>query len=339
MKLFKLSAFAVCFWGALALVTSCGGHSTADGTDSNTHWLRDCDSDSDCGSLSCVCGVCTAPCSDGSDCAPFGASATCAVPRGCSSPSAPSACVRASDGGGGSSSGDSSSDGGGGGSTIAPDPECPAMDARTGQLNCGEVVGYAYDGKVCAPVFCSCEGSECGALFATADECDSAYQACYAKRGVLRSCVTHSECRIQYRTCCPGCDTPGVASFMATTMPSAALDQAGICIGDPTGPCNNCLPGQNPALYSACIEGECRMVDLSEQAACKTSADCQLLSKNCCDCPEDSRTDLVSVNKSTTSLPFCPALGCEACVYEPDRQVGSTCNAELGKCGMFVTTL
>jgi len=32
-------------------------------SDSHTNWLRNCDTDRDCGALSCVCGVCTASCS------------------------------------------------------------------------------------------------------------------------------------------------------------------------------------------------------------------------------------------------------------------------------------
>lgn len=49
--------------GALRLALACN---TADpGAGSNTNWLRPCDEDAECGSeLSCLCGVCSAPCED-----------------------------------------------------------------------------------------------------------------------------------------------------------------------------------------------------------------------------------------------------------------------------------
>jgi O-glycosyl hydrolase len=36
--------------------------------DSQTNWLRTCESDRDCGELSCLCGVCSAPCATDSEC-------------------------------------------------------------------------------------------------------------------------------------------------------------------------------------------------------------------------------------------------------------------------------
>ncbi len=48
------------------------------GAGSNTNWLRSCDKDADCGDqLSCLCGVCTAPCDDACPDLP---SAVCAAP-------------------------------------------------------------------------------------------------------------------------------------------------------------------------------------------------------------------------------------------------------------------
>jgi O-glycosyl hydrolase len=68
--------------------------------DSHTNWLRSCESDTECGTLQCLCGVCTAPCSTddacsaapGSSClaaADPGAIATCAGKR----PPAPGMCL------------------------------------------------------------------------------------------------------------------------------------------------------------------------------------------------------------------------------------------------------
>lgn len=338
MKQFRLTALGLCLWGALSLVTSCGGSSESTGTDSNTHWLKDCDADSDCGALSCVCGVCTKSCDDGSDCQPFGGDAACEVPTDCGSANGPTACVREPSGNGGSSAGGAAS-GSGGSAGASADPECPAMDARSGSLNCGTVLGFAFDGRICGAVFCSCEGSECGELFSTGDECDSAYKACYAKRGVARDCTTHADCRLQPRTCCAGCGTPDADLLVATSATGATLVDADMCIGDPNAGCPECEQGYNPALYSFCLGGECRMADVSAHADCETNDDCKLLSKDCCQCPDDVRTDLIAVSQDTRNLPFCAVLSCEACRHEPDQQVGTTCNTELGKCEMIVTTL
>lgn len=68
--------FVLFVWAAL-LPSACG--STTRGTGSETHWLAACDSDAQCeGSLKCVCGTCTLPCSGKSECQSLGASATCA---------------------------------------------------------------------------------------------------------------------------------------------------------------------------------------------------------------------------------------------------------------------
>jgi len=49
------------------LVAACSPH---DGpvTDSQTNWLRACESDADCGALQCLCGACTSGCSAETDC-------------------------------------------------------------------------------------------------------------------------------------------------------------------------------------------------------------------------------------------------------------------------------
>lgn len=57
--------------------------SSADSGDSQTNWLRSCRTDSECGDLRCLCGLCTLPCSD---------TAACSGERGAS-------CVNASDSG------------------------------------------------------------------------------------------------------------------------------------------------------------------------------------------------------------------------------------------------
>lgn len=53
---------------AFALPFGCGGHASSD-SGSNSNWLVSCISDAECGEeLSCLCGVCTAPCDDDGSC-------------------------------------------------------------------------------------------------------------------------------------------------------------------------------------------------------------------------------------------------------------------------------
>lgn len=45
--------------------------------DSQSHWLEACQSDADCGSSRCLCGVCTLPCEEASACSSLGQGAVC----------------------------------------------------------------------------------------------------------------------------------------------------------------------------------------------------------------------------------------------------------------------
>ena len=84
----NFTSFALCFWLTSGLV-GCAPPTGEPRGDSHTNWLRTCNTDDECGGLSCLCGVCTAPCSTddacsvapGSSCLPAthaGALAVCA---------------------------------------------------------------------------------------------------------------------------------------------------------------------------------------------------------------------------------------------------------------------
>jgi lysophospholipase L1-like esterase len=63
---------------AFVLAAGCRADEPGPTTGSETHFLSWCSSDGSCeGELSCVCGVCTAGCSETSECATFGSSAEC----------------------------------------------------------------------------------------------------------------------------------------------------------------------------------------------------------------------------------------------------------------------
>jgi len=71
---------------ALALAGGCGQASSSPALGGETHWLQQCggagDSAYDCGAgLECVCGVCTAACTEDASCAALGPSAACAAPH------------------------------------------------------------------------------------------------------------------------------------------------------------------------------------------------------------------------------------------------------------------
>lgn len=77
-----LTACALLGGGLLQL--GCGGRTqTSQGPDTSTHWLSSCEEDDDCGSLSCVCGVCTRKCDDTVACSGLGESAVCAEVSEC----------------------------------------------------------------------------------------------------------------------------------------------------------------------------------------------------------------------------------------------------------------
>ena len=71
----------------LLLAAGCGRKTTGE-VETETHFLRSCLSSCDEG-LSCVCGVCTVPCSGDGECAKHGASSTCmSTPAACDSKAA-----------------------------------------------------------------------------------------------------------------------------------------------------------------------------------------------------------------------------------------------------------
>src|SRR5690606_27252456 len=77
-----------CAWLGLSLgvvaATGCGQVAEDDAVGGETHWLRQCAESSECGTLDCLCGVCTAACTDDSACGALGSGARC-VARGAAS--------------------------------------------------------------------------------------------------------------------------------------------------------------------------------------------------------------------------------------------------------------
>jgi hypothetical protein len=302
---FGVSAFAAC------------GLTDASGGDSNTHWLQSCTEDDDCGGqLSCLCGVCSEPCTADRDCQHLGNPASCGEPADCDAPAGP-LCIRTSGAGGGG---------------PGPDDPCRALDAATGLSNCGSIVGYTWNGQQCDRVYCSCQGSECDRMYLSAEECDRAHTACYAERGVTRQCETHADCVLDSRTCCAPCGMPEADQLMATQTDSVRLAEAGSCLGVPGGTCPACATDQSPVVYPACIDGECGVLNLADLARCDSDEDCRVSTKDCCECNSDmGPSGVIGVNLSFTSPPYCDSPSCDEC-QAPSTDAIATCNLVLNWC-------
>ena len=209
------------------------------------------------------------------------------------------------------------------------------MDARDGPERCTNVIGYAWSGKVCGPVVCSCVGADCGELFASMAMCDRAYDACYDQAGVHRACTRHVDCGLEPRSCCPSCIAPDADQLFAQRRDSPSLEQAGACLGDAAGGCGTCTAGHNPAIYSACVEGQCTVLDVSAHAACSVDTDCFIRSKDCCACGSTGGLDnVIGVNASFSQPDYCaPDQACDDCAGQALSSPGA-CDAETKTCAI-----
>lgn len=312
-KIFRVALLA----SSLVAAASCGQTETAGG-DSNTHWLERCDSEDDCGGLSCLCGVCTEACAGDENCRRFGSQAACGEVAGCDAP--PSSVCVVGQGAAGSGPGPASND------------PCRPFDAVSGPNNCGDVVGYTWNGQGCEAVYCSCQGSECNRLFESADACDRAQGPCYAESGVTRQCATHADCVLQFRSCCGPCGVPEGDLYIATRVDSPNLNDAGICRGTPNGACLDCVSLENPAIHAACVDGECSVLDLTDHGECASDQDCRVTTKDCCECGGDfSSSGAIAVTQSFTSHDYCDSPTCDPCVPSTEG-VTATCNLSLSRC-------
>lgn len=88
---------AITFGLGAAIVGACG--KDTDTEDSQTHWLDECERDSECGGLSCECGRCVARCDASASCATEGRATRCFEPTDaaiaalCGPGTAPSLCL------------------------------------------------------------------------------------------------------------------------------------------------------------------------------------------------------------------------------------------------------
>jgi hypothetical protein len=336
MNLLRGVTISLVVFGTAIAAASCG--KTEDGTDSNTHWwLRQCDDDSKCGGLSCICGVCSRECT-AETCAEFGSDAVCA---GSCSASSATFCIRGPQGTGGSqaaggavNTGGSRTTGGAGGSTpgsggagdIPDGPAkgpCAPMNAQDNPSFCGNDAAalptlYYWDGRTCLPSTC-CTGTDCGKRYETAEACDQAHSACYASDGIVRSCTMNEECILTNRTCC-FCGLIGVNDVIAIQSDSERTWTGDSC-AETQGACPPCVSIDDGSLSAVCVDGQCKTLDVTPFNACETHEDCVLREKTCCGCGRLGRDTLVSINVDSsqaygaalcgTTTSLCDAVACE----------------------------
>jgi hypothetical protein len=298
-------------WRAIALVSSlapalvaasCGGTSANSGTDSNTHWLDQCTQDSECGKLSCRCGVCTRECAAASECTDLGSSATCGALAAC--PTAGTSCVRGSAPQVDAGPAECPSP------AIPPGTPCTPVDhpcwstctqGYREELTC--VNGKWAAGHGLFP--CVDAGAETGGggnggggagnvgggsgVGGTNDGGSSIYDA---------SCTRDADCVAENVTCCGACGRPTLSDKIALNVGAAGRYQAFAC-SDPV-PCGKCA--SEPGTITAfCRGGQCVLEDEAQFANCTNDGDCVAEPKDCCFCSAEMAEDsyFVAINRSS----------------------------------------
>jgi hypothetical protein len=214
------------------------------------------------------------------------------------------------------------------------DPGCEPMDARSNGDECAAIPGYAWDGSMCFPIVCGCEGSDCGGIYPTIDACDQARAACYASRGVRRDCTQHADCGASQRACCAPCGMPGAEAYIGIRLDSSPpWGQCG-----PIG-CPDCLGFRDPAIYGMCLDGQCTVGDLGAAAACTTDTECRVRTKDCCECNSDTTPPaLMAVGPGFGAAPpWCPNVGCPRCAPTPvPSNVTAVCDGMSDHCSLVL---
>jgi hypothetical protein len=209
---------------------------------------------------------------------------------------------------------------------FCQDP-CAAQDAR-GEGACDMALGYKWDGGACALVGgCSCQGSDCGALFPSQEACSSAHDDCPLSVGCElqqqnaynfinenKACSSTADCRIDFVGCGVTEDDCTGAVYVNQSTDLAQLGalraEVAACVGGGQG-CAVCL---RISPSAACVDGLCQpggfgsACEDEQQAmrnfiqankACSTVEDCQTQYAGSCSVTEDGCTGAVYVNQST----------------------------------------
>lgn len=139
---------------------------------------------------------------------------------------------------------------------MTPPPACADEDAR-GEGACRAIVGWAYRGGVCAPLFgCECVGEDCDHIANTEAECQEAHRACPRFCGGLAEigCLDDEFCDFPPGSYCGGDDSGGVCTPRPTGCPDPGGDLVCGCDGhEYIGECAAHLAGVSVAEEGWCV--------------------------------------------------------------------------------------
>jgi len=231
---------------------------------------------------------------------------------------------------GGNASGGSST-GGAGASTggradAGPDAAaCAPMDAHNGNRPCTSILGYTWTGADCAPIACTCVGTECASLYPSDIACRQARSSCLANVAVSYACLKNSDCMLADQTCCGKCGGDvSLADKAAINVGSFTTWHGDVCGTQPA--CPPCVPVSGPFQAVCDQTGMCRTEDFSAQKACTRDADCIAQPVDCCPCGQLTDNDVTAL-KAPATFPPC-VVTCVACPggYQLPPDVHAVCD-------------
>ena len=335
-------------YAGVVIAPGCGATDTDNGgTDSNTHWLEPCESDSQCDEgLSCVCGVCTEPCDDDDACSGL-AGASCALANTCAGPRDETSCVVEC-----RNDGDCSDLGS---SFLCDGGQCVHRSLAPGPGSGGQ--GGEEGGQAGAPAGSGGKGGQIGnGGVAGGPVAGAPPRGGSGPSGGFAGSVSGGRA--------PTGGTGSGAIAGAGSPSTGGTGQTGPCapmdVQASSGPELPCLPGP-PTFYwngnfctafygCQCTGEDCDEVypsmaacdesyracyeDLGITGACETDADCKLTHRGCCArCGEQGFDSLTATNEADEALwHYCPSnAACPPCVPgEPTPEAAASCVA--GRC-------
>ncbi|HVW30253.1 MAG TPA: hypothetical protein VHC69_33075 [Polyangiaceae bacterium] len=293
------------------IVPSCANTMSGGGTDSSTHWLDQCKSDSDCGGLSCECGVCTKACAAASDCRGLSASASCAAVPGCSAVA--TVCVQST------VTGDASTPSTGGvcPANVIEDTPCdgrieqcftPCVNGGQGQFVCGNGTWSAGKG-----IYPCTNGTDCPFDASSGAACDGSVAQCWTP------CAGGFK---QQYACSGGFWQAGHGLFPCGADAGASIEAGATSNPGDTADSGGPLPGVS--------------------TSCTQSADCYAADRICCprcdtEPTVDTKIGIAVASRSTYADENCATAGaCPPCEPPPGTIdafcKGGACDVEdLGK--------
>jgi hypothetical protein len=213
-------------------------------------------------------------------------------------------------------------------------PPCSRMQAESGALNCGDVTGFTWTGIECSSVLCGCEGDDCGLLYSTEDECESAHRQC----APLSMCSRPTDCALVDEQCCRCTISP--EDFVSIAAADAADHNARVC--EPGQACPDCAVVPPSYLTPTCEPstrwegGECGKLQL-DGLPCTAEVGCRVRASECCECAVDTSVEnlFAMPNGFDAEELFCGS-GDGCCEGEPNYPENVEARCEESQCVLYV---